>query len=52
LGNLRKNEEINQNRSILFGGRKEEDEIDEKTFIEWKSELQRGLPTFWESMIS
>ena len=25
-------------------------EIDESTFIMWKSELQKELPSFWESM--
>jgi len=29
---------------------KREEELDESTFIMWKSELQKDLPTFWESM--
>ena len=29
---------------------KGEEDIDEYTFNMWKSELQRGLPSFWDSM--
>ena len=29
---------------------KNESDIDENTFNMWKSELQKELPSFWESM--
>jgi hypothetical protein len=29
---------------------KKQDELDEFTFIEWKNELERNLPNFWDTM--
>ena len=31
---------------------KSEDDIDDNTFNMWKSELQKDLTSFWESVIS
>lgn len=35
----------------FFRNFKKEGEIDESTFDQWKTELQKDLPQFWESMI-
>ena len=44
----------NGTRTNLFRIRniKSEDDIDDKTFKVWKSELQKELTSFWESIIS
>lgn len=34
----------------FFKGLRKEGDLDESTFDIWKSELQKDLPTFWESM--
>lgn len=34
----------------IYGIREEESTIDEIEFTEWKTELQKTLPSFWESM--
>lgn len=34
----------------IFRNIRNEADIDEKTFNTWKSELQKELPSFWESM--
>ena len=39
-------------RTNLFMGIKSEDDIDDNTFIMWKSELHKELTSFWESIIS
>lgn len=35
----------------FFRNFKKEGEIDDSTFDQWKTELQKDLPQFWESMI-
>ena len=35
----------------FFKNLKRKGEIDDFTFHQWKTELQKDLPTFWESMI-
>ena len=42
-----------ENNNFLKGfktGIKGEDQIDDLTFDQWKSELQKDLPSFWESL--
>ena len=39
-----------ENHTKFFRNGKKEGEIDESTFTVWKSELQKELPSFWESM--
>jgi hypothetical protein len=34
----------------IFISTKAEGDIDEPTFITWKNELQKSLPSFWQSM--
>ena len=34
----------------FFKNIKREEELDDSTFDMWKLELQKDLPTFWESM--
>ena len=34
----------------FFRNLKKEEEIDELTFDQWKSELQKDLPEFWQTM--
>lgn len=34
----------------FFRNFKKEEEIDDSTFDQWKNELQKDLPEFWESM--
>lgn len=36
---------------IFFKNLKREGDIDDFTFDQWKTELQKDLPHFWESMI-
>ncbi len=31
--------------------RKLKNDIDDSTFVSWKSELLKSLPSFWESMV-
>lgn len=38
-----------KNSKLIINLNREED-IDERTFEIWKSELQKGLPSFWDSM--
>jgi len=42
----------NGKRANLFRDIKSEDDIDDNTFKMWKSELQRELSSFWESILS
>jgi hypothetical protein len=44
------NGNINQTRTRFFKGVKKEGDLDESTFDIWKSELQKDLVTFWESI--
>ena len=37
-------------RKNFFKGLRKEEYLDESTFYVWKTELQKDLPTFWESM--
>ncbi len=39
-----------KNRSKFFHNIKKDGFIDDQTFYNWKSELQKELPSFWESM--
>jgi len=41
---------LQDSRTSFFGRIKREEELDETTFDDWKSELERGLPSFWEEM--
>lgn len=43
---------IQEPRTSFFGIIKREEELDDSTFNEWKSELQKELPVFWEEMNS
>jgi len=48
---LRKNEGMQQyNRTKILRGSKKVGYLDDSTFTIWKSELQKELPSFWESM--
>ena len=38
-------------RTNFFRNAKREGELDDSTFNMWKSELEKDLPGFWESMI-
>ena len=42
----------NEIRTNLFMSIKSEDDIDDNTFNMWKSELQKDLTSFWDSIIS
>ena len=39
-----------KNKNLLFNGFKKDDGLDESMFDSWKTELQKDLPDFWESM--
>ena len=39
-----------QNNNHLEHGHYAEGDIDENTFVDWKNELQKTLPSFWQSM--
>jgi hypothetical protein len=39
-----------QNNKQLEHSHYAEGDIDEHTFVDWKNELQRTLPSFWQSM--
>ncbi len=45
------NDMIPKSRTSFFRIVKREEELDESTFNMWKSELEKDLPGFWESMI-
>ena len=49
---MRKDNEgmLMENRTKFFRNGRREGEIDETTFTIWKTELQKELPSFWESM--
>ena len=48
---MRKNEGMQQdNYNNLSGNNKLIGEIDDSTFNQWKNELQKELPNFWQSM--
>jgi hypothetical protein len=44
------NKKTREARKNFFKGLRKEGDLDESTFDVWKSELQKDLPTFWESM--
>jgi len=37
-------------RTSFFGKRKKIEKMNNNTFKEWKTELQKELPSFWESV--
>jgi len=39
-----------ENRTKFLRNGKREREIDDSTFTTWKLELEKELPSFWESM--
>jgi len=41
---------IKESRTSFLRSYKKEEILDDKTFNFWKNELQKELPTFWESM--
>jgi hypothetical protein len=41
---------LQDSRTIFFNNSKEKVEVDDFTFGIWKSELQKELPSFWESI--
>jgi len=41
---------MQQQTSNGIMAKKGREELDEFTFIEWKNELQRNLPDFWDFM--
>jgi len=41
---------LTQETRNFFKNLKREEEIDDLTFDRWKTELQKDLPAFWESM--
>jgi len=49
---MRKDNEgmLMENHTKFFRNGKREGEIDDPTFTIWKTELQKELPSFWESM--
>lgn len=48
---MEENSWMSKNKYIkFFKNIKSEGDIDENTFNIWKSELQKELPSFWESM--
>jgi hypothetical protein len=48
---MRKNDGMQQNNyNSLSGNNGLIGEIDDLTFNQWKSELQKELPSFWQSM--
>jgi hypothetical protein len=44
------NDLLQENRTGFFGIIKREEELDDSTFNNWKSELEKELPSFWEEM--
>ena len=44
------NDLLQENRTSFFGMIKREEELDDLTFKDWKSELEKELPSFWEEM--
>jgi hypothetical protein len=47
---MRKNGMQPYNNIDIIEERNLENDINESEFLMWKSELQKGLPSFWESM--
>ncbi len=41
---------LQESRTIFFRNAGRNGNIDENMFNMWKAELQKGLPSFWESM--
>jgi hypothetical protein len=46
----RNNDMLQDNRTSFFGRIRREEELDESTFNNWKIELEKELPSFWEEM--
>ena len=47
---MMKNNGLTSETRSFFRNFKREEDIDELTFHQWKTELQKDLPEFWESM--
>ena len=46
------NDMLQDTRTSFFGRIRREEELDDSTFNNWKSELEKDLPSFWEEMSS
>jgi hypothetical protein len=46
----RNNNMLQDTRTSFFGRIRREEELDDSTFINWKTELEKELPYFWEEM--
>jgi hypothetical protein len=46
------NDLLQDSRTSFFGMIKREEELDDSTFNNWKSELEKELPSFWEGVSS
>ena len=46
----KENKLLQDSRTSFFGIIKREEDIDDLTFDDWKSELEKELPNFWEEM--
>lgn len=44
------NDMLQDTRTSFFGRIRREEELDESTFNNWKTELEKELPSFWEEM--
>jgi len=46
----RDNDRLQDTRTSFFGMIRREEELDDSTFNNWKTELEKELPSFWEEM--
>jgi hypothetical protein len=46
----RNNNMLQDSRTSFFGMIRREEELDDSTFNNWKTELEKELPSFWEEM--
>ena len=46
----RNNDMLQDTRTSFFGIIRREEELDDSTFNNWKTELEKELPSFWEEM--
>ena len=44
------NDILQDTRTSFFGRIRREEELDDSTFNNWKTELEKDLPSFWEEM--
>ena len=49
---MNKNQWMPKVKQFKLNNVKKGRDIDDVTFSDWKSELEKELPSFWESMIS